>query len=120
MTTVNDQINQFFSFQKEALEPVRAFNGFAAETFERLSRQNYAVLGDFINFAVEQARLPAKAADASEYFARQLEQSRAFGEQLVRRSQEYLEIAGSVQAKATQAATQATQATVAAAKPKAA
>lgn len=109
MTTVNDQISQFFSFQKEALEPVRAFNGFAAETFERVSRQNYAVLGDFLNFAVEQARLPGKSADASEYFARQLEYSRAFGEQLVRRTQEYLEIAGSFQAKAAQVTAAAKQ-----------
>jgi phasin family protein len=109
MTTVNDQMNQFWSFQKEALEPMRAFNGFAAEAFERVSRQNYAVLGDFINFAVEQARLAGKSTDASEYFARQMEQSRAFGEQLVRRSQEYLEIAGSVQAKATQVTQTVTQ-----------
>lgn len=109
MTTVNDQINQFWSFQKEALEPARAISGIAADTFERLSRQNYALLGDLVNFAVEQARLPGKAADANEYFNRQVEYTRVFGEQLARRTQEYLEIAGGFQAKAAQVTLAATQ-----------
>ncbi len=118
MTTQNDQ---FTSFQKEALEPIRAANGMAADAFERLSRQNYAVLGDYINFAVEQARLPTQTADYSQYLAKQMEHARTFGEQLVRRSQEYVDIMSAFQAKAQTAAQTATQnATQAAAKAKAA
>lgn len=117
MTTLN-QFPNIPGFQKEALEPLRAFNGVAVEAFERLSQQNYAVLGDCINFAVEQARLPTNVASYSEFLARQMEFSRAFGEQLVRRTQEYVDIAGSVQAKA-QAQAQA-QATAAASQIKAA
>jgi hypothetical protein len=94
------------NFQKEALEPMRAANDMAAEAFERLTRQNYAVLGDYINFAVEQARLPTQTADYSQYLAWQMEHSRRFGEKLVRRSQEYVEMMSAFQAKA-QAATQA-------------
>jgi hypothetical protein len=111
MTNLN-QLPNVFAFQKEALEPLRAFNGVAVEAFERLSQQNYAVLGDYINFAVDQARLPNNVANYGEFLARQIESTRAFGEQLVRRTQEYVEIAGSVQAKA--------QATVAASQNKAA
>lgn len=103
MTTQNDV---YANFQKEALEPMRAANGVAAETFERLTRQNYAVLGDYINLAVEQARLPATAVDYSEFLAKQMETARAFGEQVVRRSQEYVEIVTAFQAK-TQATAQA-------------
>lgn len=106
MTTQNDVFTNFTSFQKEALEPIRAANGVAAETFERLTRQNYAVLGDFINFAVEAVRLPTKVADYNELMAKQMETARAFGEQAVRRSQEYVEIVTAFQAKA-QATTQA-------------
>jgi len=106
MTKQNDVFANFTSFQKEALEPIRAANGVAAETFERLTRQNYAVLGDFINFAVEAIRLPTKAADYNELLTRQIETARAFGEQAVRRSQEYVEIVTALQAKA-QATTQA-------------
>lgn len=111
MTNLN-QFPNVFAFQKEALEPLRAFNGVAVDAFERLSQQNYAVLGDYINFAVDQARLPTNIANYGEFLARQIESTRAFGEQLVRRTQEYVEIAGSVQAKA--------QATVAASQNKAA
>ncbi len=114
MTTQNDAFSSFVGFQKEALEPVRAANGVAAEAFERLSRQHYAVIGDYLNFAVEQARLPAKAADYNEYFSRQIETTRSFGEQIVRRSQEYVEIVTSFQAKAQEATRAAVQNTPAA------
>ena len=109
MTNQNDQFNSFVGFQKEALEPIRAANSAAADAFERLSRQNYAVLGDYINFAVEQARLPAKATDYTEFLAKQTEQTRAFGEQIVRRSQEYVEIMSAFQAKAQATAQAAVQ-----------
>lgn len=109
MTTPNDVFANFTSFQKEALEPMRAANGVAAETFERLTRQNYAVLGDFINFAVESARLPTKAADYNEFLAKQIETARAFGEQAVRRSQEYVEIVTAFQTKAQATAQAAVQ-----------
>ena len=101
MTIQNDVFANFANFQKEALEPIRAANSIVAETFERLTRQNYAVLGDFVNFAVEAVRLPSKAADYSELLTRQMEHARALGEQAVRRSQEYVEIVTAIQAKAT-------------------
>ena len=109
MTTQNDVFANFTSFQKEALEPIRAANGVVAETFERLARQNYAVLGDCLNFAVEAARLPAKAVDYNEFLAKQMETTRAFGEQAVRRSQEYVEIVTALQAKAQTTAQAAAQ-----------
>lgn len=110
MTTQNDQFANFLGFQAEALEPIRAANGMAADAFERLSRQNYAVLGDYLNFAVEQARLPTQAADYSQYLGRQMETARLFGDQLVRRSQEYMDILSAFHAKAQTAVQTATQA----------
>ncbi len=110
MTTQNDQFTNFLGFQKEALEPMRAANGMAADAFERLSRQNYAVLGDYINFAVEQARLPTQTVDYTQYLAKQMEHARLFGDQLVRRSQEYMDILSAFQAKAQTAVQTATQA----------
>lgn len=115
MTTSRDPFAPFIGFQSEALEPLRAANGMAADAFERLSRQNYAVLGDLVNFAVEQARLPVQTTDYTQYFTHQMEHARQFGDLLVRRSQEYVEIMTSLQGKAqaavqtaaTQAATQA-------------
>ena len=112
MTTPNDQFATFANFQKEALEPIRAVNGFAVDAVERFARQNYAVLGDFINFAVNQFRLPNQATDYNEYLAKQMEQARTFGEQLVRRSQEYVELTSAFQAKAQTTAQAAVQSVV--------
>ena len=103
MTTINEQFEKFAAFQKEAYEPVKAFTGIAAETFEKLARQNYAVFGDYVDFAIEQAYLPTRAKDANEFFGKQAETNRAFGEKLVARFQEYTEIARAAQDKAQEA-----------------
>ena len=112
MKTQNETFANFTAFQKEALEPMLAANTVAADAFERLSRQNYAVLGDYINFAVEQARLPVQNADYSQFLAKQTETVRAFGEQIARRSQEYVEIMTAFQAKAQATAQSAVQSAV--------
>ena len=112
MTTSRDPFAPFIGFQSEALEPLRAANGMAADAFERLSRQNYAVLGDLVNFAVEQARLPVQTTDYTQYFTHQMEHARQFGDLLVRRSQEYVEIMTSLQGKAQAAAQTAAQVAV--------
>jgi hypothetical protein len=97
MSRINDPFQPFLDFQREAFEPVRAATTVAAQAFERLARQNYALLGDYVEFAVEQAKLPAQAADVTDYVGRQMAASRAFGEKLARRAQEYAEIARSAQ-----------------------
>jgi Phasin protein len=104
---MTDQFQKLIDLQKDALEPARAYAVLGAETFERISRQNYAVLGDVINFAVDQARLPVRTTDVNELFAKQFESVRAFSELLTRRTQEYMEIASAVSSK-TQATVVAT------------
>ena len=104
MTTLNDQFQKYIDFQRQAFEPMRTFGGIAAETFERIARQNYTLLGDYVEFAVEQAKLPAQSADFNDYFGKQIERSRAFGEQLVKRAQEYADIARTAQEKTQVAA----------------
>ncbi len=97
MSTYNDQIQKYIDFQREAFEPFRAFTDVAAQTFERLARQNYAVLGDYLEFAVDQARLPAQVSDINDYVGKQIANTRAFGEKLAKRTQEYAEIARAAQ-----------------------
>ncbi len=97
MTTFNDQLQQYADFQREAFEPFRAFANVAAQTFERLARQNYAVLGDCIEYAVEQAKLPTQAGELNDYVGKQIANTRAFGEKLAKRTQEYAEIARTAQ-----------------------
>jgi hypothetical protein len=97
MSNFNDQFKNYTQFQREAFEPFRAFSGVAAQTFERLARQNYAVLGDYIEFAVEQAKLPTQVTDINDYVGKQIANSRTFGEKIAKRAQQYADIARSAQ-----------------------
>ena len=109
MNTVNEQFEKFAALQAEAVEPFKAFGGVAAETFEQITRQNYAVLGDYVEFAVNQAKLPAQIADPKEYLGKQFETTRAFGEKLALRAQEYASIARTAQDQTQNVTTKATK-----------
>lgn len=93
MSTINEQFERYIDMQAEAFGPVRAFGGVAADTFERVVRQNYAVLGDYIEYAVGQAKLPGAVKDVNDYVGRQVAYNRAFSEKLAERVQEYVNIA---------------------------
>lgn len=100
VTNYADSFETFADFQKQAFEPARRFGGVAIATFETVARKNYALLGDVVEFAVEQAKLPTESDDAKDLFERQLATARAFGEQLTARAGEYAEIAKGLQASA--------------------
>ena len=109
MNTVYEQFEKFAAMQAEAIEPFKAIGGVAAETFAQFSRQNYAVLGDYVEFAVDQAKLPTQAADPKDYLGKQLEATRAFGEKLAVRAQEYATIVRTAQDQAQDVATKTTK-----------
>ena len=104
MTTINEQFEQYINLQKEAFEPVRAFGGVAADTFERFARQNYALLGDYVEYAVGQARLPGQVKDYNDYVGKQIAFTRDFTEKLASRVQEYVNIARESQQEAQEVA----------------
>ncbi len=54
----NDRFNQITDMQAKGLEPLRIFGGLAAEALEHMTRKNYEVMGDFVEFTVSQAKLP--------------------------------------------------------------
>lgn len=97
MSNVNEQFEKIFAFQTEAFEPARAFSGVAAATFEQLARQNYAVFGDYVEFAIDQAKLVGQVKDVKEFTGRQIESNRAFGEKLAGHVNEYVAIARKAQ-----------------------
>jgi shikimate 5-dehydrogenase len=106
MSNYSDQFQKYVNLQRDAFEPFRAFTGVAAQTFERLARQNYAVLGDYVEFAVEQAKLPTQVSDFNDYVGKQIAHTRAFGEKVAKRAQQYADIARSAQDAATVVATE--------------
>lgn len=109
MSKLNEQFEKYATFQAEAFAPFRAFNDVAADTFEKLARQNYAVLGDYVEFAVDQAKLPVNVKDFNEYVGKQIDVNRTFGEKLAARAEEYADIVRTAQDKAQEVTTQATE-----------
>jgi len=100
MNTFNEQFEKYLGMQKELFAPAQAISGVMMETFERLARHNYVVLGDYVNYAVQQAKLPAEVESVNDLFGRHVESSRSFGEKMVQRAQEYVEIVRNEQTKA--------------------
>jgi len=118
MTTINEQFGQFADLQKQAFEPLRAFSGVAAQAFERVARQNYEVLGDYIEYTVAQARLAGEAQDANDFVGLQIARNRVFVEKMAQRAQEYASIASATQKEATAVAQAEAEKVQAAATPK--
>ena len=93
MNTFNFQYPQLLEMQKQALEPMRQSMELSSRYFARIVRQNHEVAGDWADLAIEHANLAAGATDVAELVGKQTEANRAFGEKLVRRVQEYTDIA---------------------------
>jgi hypothetical protein len=100
MTTFTDSFEQFAEMQKQGLEPVRQFGTVAVKLFEQLARQNYAVYGDVLEFAVAQAKLPVDVNEPKALFEQQVASTKAFAELVGKRATEYVELGKAFQARA--------------------
>lgn len=99
MNPFADSFEKFADIQKQSFEPARKFTVAAVDAFESVARTNYAVIGDLLEYTVEQAKLPT-AVEPGEYFERQMAHTRAFAETMSKRANEYVELGKSLQATA--------------------
>ncbi len=98
MTDFTEQFQEFAKLQSEFMQPVREMNGVAVDSFENLSRLNYSVQGDFVDYAIEQAQLLASADNMASLLSKQYETAKAFGEKMSGRVTEYSDLAKDYQA----------------------
>ena len=105
--TVNEQMKQLADIQQRNLEPMRVFGGLAVEAFEHMARQNYAVMGDVIDFTVRQTGLPLKGESLDKTVSSQISESKAFAELMSQRATEYADLANTLGGKLRQASTDA-------------
>ena len=89
---LNDQFKQFADFQTRSMEPMRQFAEIATEATEQLMRKNYAVMGDWVEFAVKQAQLPLEIDNPGDLMGAQLAESKKMTETLSNRAVEYVEL----------------------------
>jgi hypothetical protein len=88
----SEQFEQFSQYQKDAVASLQARGVAGVDSFEKLARFNLAVLGDAVDFSVEQAQLATTATEPAEYFNKQIDSATAFGKVVQARTQEYVEL----------------------------
>ena len=111
--TMNEQVKQLSELQARTFEPMRIFSNLAVETMEQVVRKNYEVMGDIVDFSVNQVKqvqLPIEADQLSDVASRQMADTKAFTELLGSRASEYVELGNEFNQKARQATEDATAA----------
>ncbi len=104
MKNFTDNFDKLAGFGTEGFEPVRQAANTFVDASEQLLRKNYEVYGDFIEFAVTQARLPLNLTDPKALFERQVNAGKAFADLMSARAAEYTEMGKSFQEAAADAA----------------
>ncbi len=95
---MNTEFNeQFAEMQKktlEGLEPMQNIGNVAAQAFERIARKNYDLMGDLVDYAVTQAKMPEGELDAQKVYDQRVAETKAFADKVNARAAEYVELAG--------------------------
>lgn len=127
MKSVNDQFAEMQKKTMDSLGPMQNMNTVAAEAFERIARKNYDLMGDLVEYAVAQVKLPAGETDVQQVYEQRVAETKAFADKVNARAAEYVALAGELgemvstnSAAASQPAAKATSAKPAKAKAKAA
>ena len=108
MDTLNEQMKQFGDMQQRGLEPMRAFGAVAVDAFEQMTRKNYALVGDMVDYTIKQASLPTRGEGVSETIAAQVNEGKAFAELMNQRGTEYMDLVNTIGGKFREAGDEAT------------
>jgi len=92
----------------------------AAEAFERIARKNYDLMGDLVDYAVAQVKMPEGTVDMQEVYEQRVAETKAFADKVNARAAEYVELAGELGEMVGSSAAEAAPAKPAATKKKAA
>lgn len=101
MTNQMFDFNAFVDASRKAFEPAMKFNALAAQTFERVARQQYAFTGELLEIAIKQIQLPSQVKDVNELTAKQVELTTQLVEKTTQRSQDLIKLATEQQAELT-------------------
>jgi len=94
MKTVNEQLAEMQKKSLESLEPLQNMNTVAAEAFERIARKNYDLMGDLVDYAVAQVKLPEGETDIQQVYEQRVAETKAFADKVNERAAEYVALAG--------------------------
>lgn len=94
MKSVNDQFAEMQKKTMESLGPMQNMNTVAAEAFERIARKNYDLMGDLVEYAVAQVKMPSAEADIHQMYEKRVADTKAFADKVNARAAEYVVLAG--------------------------
>ena len=100
---MNDQIKQLTDLQSRTLEPLRAFAATAADAVEQVTRKNYAVVGDVLEYSIKQVKLPLSSDNLTDVTSAQVAEANALVELMNSRATEYADLAQQFSSKAKEA-----------------
>ncbi len=101
MTQPTFDFSAFLDAGKKAMAPAVKFNELSLAGFERIARQQYAFVGEMLEFSLQQWQLASSARDINELTARQIELSTQFAERATQRSQDLFKLSTEHQAQVT-------------------
>jgi phasin family protein len=101
MTQPTFDFNAFLDAGKKAMAPAVKFNELSLAGFERIARQQYAFVGEMLEFSLQQWQLASSARDINELASRQIELSTQFAERATQRSQDLIKLSTEHQAQLT-------------------
>jgi len=82
--------NAFMDASKKAFAPAIKLNELSTAAFERVARQQYAFVGEMLEFSLKQMQLASTARDLNDLSSRQIELSTQFAERATQRSQDLI------------------------------
>jgi phasin family protein len=104
MPEMNNPTFDFSAFvdaSKKAFAPAAKFNELTLQGFERVARQQFAFVGEMLEFSLQQLQLTTTAKDFNDLTARQIELSTQFAEKATQRSQDLVKLSTEHQAEMT-------------------
>jgi phasin family protein len=101
MTQPTFDFNAFLDASKKAMAPAVRFSELSLAGFERIARQQYAFVGEVLEYSLQQMQLASTARDFNDLTARQIELSTQFAERATQRSQDLIKLSSEHQAQLT-------------------
>ena len=101
MTNPTFDFNALIDASKKAMAPAVKLNELSRAGFERIARQQYAFVGEMLEFSLQQWQLASSARDINDLTSRQIELSTQFAERATQRSQDLFKLSTEHQAQLT-------------------
>jgi phasin family protein len=98
MAAKHQDLSTYLDFARRAAAPVARLNELAARNVERTARLQYDLIGDWMQFAIDQMHATVTARDVGTLLSRQAEITGQFVEKASRRQQDLARMSADSQA----------------------